>query len=158
MKKTNTYGYDTTWKDKLTSYNGETITYDAIGNPLKYRNGMTMQWKNGRWLSTTTLSEETKITYRYSANGMRTQKKVGSKVTDYYYDSNNNLIVEKTDSATLFFYYDTENSPVALSYNGKMFYYVKNLQGDLLYFDGNGDGIYTHASIISSIIKVKGKK
>ena len=29
---------------------------------------------------------------------MRTQKKVGTKVTDYYYDSNNNLIVEKTDS------------------------------------------------------------
>ena len=28
----------------------------------------------------------------YNANGMRTQKKVGSKVTDYYYDSNNNLI------------------------------------------------------------------
>lgn len=36
-----------------------------------------------------------------------------------------------------------------------MFYYVKNLQGDLLYFNGNGDGIYTHASIISSIIKDK---
>ena len=33
-------------------------------------------------------------------NGMRTQKKVGSKVTDYYYDSNNNLIAEKTDNAT----------------------------------------------------------
>ena len=63
---------------------------------------------------------------------MRTQKKVGTKVTDYYYDSNNNLIVEKTDSATLFFYYDTENSPVALSYNGKMFYYVKNLLGDIV--------------------------
>ena len=31
-------------------------------------------------------------------------------------------------------------------------------KGDLLYFDGNGDGIYTHTSIISSIIKVKGKK
>lgn len=28
----------------------------------------------------------------------------------------------------------------------------------MLYFDGNGDVIYTHASIISSIIKVKGKK
>lgn len=39
------------WKDKLTSYNGETITYDGIGNPLKYRNGMTMQWKKGRQLS-----------------------------------------------------------------------------------------------------------
>ena len=42
-------------------------------------------------------------------NGMRSQKKVGAKVTDYYYDSNNNLIAEKTDSATLFFYYDTYN-------------------------------------------------
>ena len=65
-------------------------------------------------------------------NGMRTHKQVGFKVTNYYYDSNNNLIAEKTDNATLFFYYDTENSPVALSYNGKMFYYVKNLQGDIV--------------------------
>ena len=100
LKKTNTYGYDTTWKDKLTLYNGETIAYDGIGNPLKYRNGMSFTWKNGRWLSTTTLSEETKITYRYNANGMRTQKQVGSKVTNYYYDSNNNLIAERTDNAT----------------------------------------------------------
>ena len=83
-------------------------------------------------MSTTTLNDGTKITYRYNANGMRNQKKMGSKVTDYYYDNNNNLIAEKTDNATLFFYYDTENSPVALSYNGKMFYYVKNVQGDIV--------------------------
>ena len=70
-------------------------------------------------------------------------------------NSNNSLIAEKADNETLFFYYDFENSSVALSYNGKMFYYVKNLQGDLLYFDGNGGGIYAHASIISSIIKDK---
>ena len=36
--------------------------------------------------------------------------------------------------------------------------FPKFQKGDLLYFDGNGDVIYTHASIISSIIKVKGKK
>ena len=130
----NVYYYeDKQWCDKLTRVNNTGyITYDEIGNPLKYRNGMSFTWKNGRWLSTTTLSDGTKVTYRYNANGMRTQKKVGSKVTDYYYDSNNNLIAEKTDNATLFFYYDTENSPVALSYNGKMFYYVKNLQGDIV--------------------------
>ena len=29
----------------------------------------------------------------YNANGMRTQKKVGSNVTDYYYDSNNILLI-----------------------------------------------------------------
>ena len=47
-------------------------------------------------------------------------------------NSNNNLIAEKADNETLFFYYDSENSPVAMSYNGKMFYYVKNLQGDIV--------------------------
>ncbi len=28
------YEYDTVWKDKLVKYNGKSITYDAIGNPL----------------------------------------------------------------------------------------------------------------------------
>ena len=30
------YTYDSTWKDKLTSYNGQTITYDRNGNPISY--------------------------------------------------------------------------------------------------------------------------
>ena len=145
----NVYYYDDKqWCDKLTGVNRVgNITYDEIGNPLNYRDGMSFTWRNGRWLSTTTLNDGTKVTYRYNANGMRTQKKVGSKVTDYYYDSNNNLIAEKTDSATLFFYYDTENSPVALSYNGKMFYYVKNLQGDIVKIldeDGNEKASYVY--------------
>ena len=47
-----TYGYeDANWKDKLTSYNGQTITYDAIGNPLQYRDGMNFTWQNGRQLA-----------------------------------------------------------------------------------------------------------
>jgi len=33
--KTVNYGYgDSNWKDKLNSYNGKNISYDAIGNPL----------------------------------------------------------------------------------------------------------------------------
>ena len=145
----NVYYYeDKQWCDKLTRVNNiGYITYDEIGNPLNYRDGMSFTWRNGRWLSTTTLNDDTKVTYRYNANGMRTQKKVGSKVTDYYYDSNNNLIAQKTDNATLFFYYDTENSPVALSYNGKMFYYVKNLQGDIVKIldeDGNEKADYVY--------------
>ena len=32
------YGYgDGNWSDKLTSYNGQTISYDASGNPTSYR-------------------------------------------------------------------------------------------------------------------------
>ena len=37
------YGYDDAiWKDLLTSYKGQSITYDTIGNPLTYRNGMVL--------------------------------------------------------------------------------------------------------------------
>ena len=36
---TDTYAYSSgQWGDLLTSYNGNTITYDEIGNPLSYYN------------------------------------------------------------------------------------------------------------------------
>ena len=43
-----TYG-DAAWRDLLTAYNGETITYDGIGNPTSYR-GWGMTWQGGRQL------------------------------------------------------------------------------------------------------------
>ena len=30
------------WKDLMTTYNGQSISYDGVGNPLTYRDGMTM--------------------------------------------------------------------------------------------------------------------
>ena len=33
---THTYVYDSIWKDKLISYDGKGITYDAMGNPVNY--------------------------------------------------------------------------------------------------------------------------
>ena len=39
--QTAAYGYeDAVWKDLLTSYKGQSLSYDAIGNPLTYRDGM----------------------------------------------------------------------------------------------------------------------
>lgn len=43
---TDTYVYDETWKDKLISYNGQTITYDAVGNPTNYM-GNRLTWTMG---------------------------------------------------------------------------------------------------------------
>ena len=38
LEKHDTYTYATTgWKDQLTSYNGQSIVYDALGNPTTYR-------------------------------------------------------------------------------------------------------------------------
>ena len=49
------YDYnDSSWLDKLTSYNGTGITYDSIGNPLSYYNGgsYSFTWTSGRKLQT----------------------------------------------------------------------------------------------------------
>ena len=62
------------WKDLLTSYNGNTITYDAVGNPLNWGTDISnMQWKNGRRL--TSLQKWTNmISYSYDETGFRTRK------------------------------------------------------------------------------------
>lgn len=45
------YSYEnSTWKDLATSIKGYTITYDAIGNPLKWTDNRTLTWENGRQL------------------------------------------------------------------------------------------------------------
>ena len=59
-----TYAYgDSSWKDLLTSYNGQTITSDAIGNMLS-DGTWTYTWQHGRQLAGmsktgTTISYET---------------------------------------------------------------------------------------------------
>ena len=56
---THTYTYgDSEWKDLLTAYDGESITYDSIDNPTSYYNGnrWTFGWENGRQL--TSLSKQ----------------------------------------------------------------------------------------------------
>ncbi len=47
---------DEQWKDLLTSFDGQTITYDEIGNPLTYRDGMSFAWEKGRQLKQVTKS------------------------------------------------------------------------------------------------------
>lgn len=44
-----TYVYgNANWKDLLTEYNGNEITYDEIGNPLTYYNGTEFNWTMGQ--------------------------------------------------------------------------------------------------------------
>ena len=128
----NTYEYtDTSWKDKLTKVNGSNISYDANGNPLTYRDGMTFEWENGRILKKINTSDKS-VQMSYDSNGMRTQKTVDGVKTNYYYDSNKNLIALVKDNDTLLFYYDSDGSATSFSYNGTMYFYVKNLQGDVV--------------------------
>lgn len=136
------YTYDTTWKDKLTSYDGQSITYDAIGNPLTYR-GATMTW-NGRQLMSYTKGD-TSITYKYDVNGMRTQKVVNGEEYNYYY-VDGKLMYEGNDTYDYYYRYDQEGRlglilRRRLSDNFKWYYYpVSNSRGDIMEIhDGQGN-------------------
>ena len=102
--KTVDYSYDSTWRDKLTSYNGQNIFYDSIGNPVTYRDGMSFTWQ-GRQMTAATLSDETEITYTYDADGLRTTKQVGSTLYEYEYVGGQ-LVYEKRGDIRFYYRYD----------------------------------------------------
>lgn len=131
LLETRTYSYgDTNWKDKLTKFDGDSITYDKNGNPLTYRDDMIFEWENGRILKNINTSDKA-IQMSYDSNGMRTQKSVDGVKTNYYYDSSNNLFALTQGNDTLFFYYDNSGEVMSVSCNGTMYYYIKDLQGDI---------------------------
>ena len=106
------YGYDTTWKDLMTSYDGQAITYDAIGNPLAYRDGMTMTWTQGRRLSTLQQSDLS-VSYKYDAEGMRSEKTVNGVKHKYQY-LGGQLVYEEFGNQKLYFWYDATGRPVRM--------------------------------------------
>ena len=132
---TNVYSYENTnWPDQLTQYNGTAITYDEIGNPLSYNNGTayTFTWQGRQLMSAA--SGENSYTYTYNSNGVRVQKTVNGVVHNYTVDGIKVLQETYNDGTEhiLNFYYDENDSPIAFSINDTMYYYGKNLQGDVV--------------------------
>ena len=97
-----TYG-DSTWKDLLTAYNGNAITYDTIGNPLTYYDGKTFTW-NGRQLDA--VGGNTNVTYAYNADGIRIKKTVHGMPTYYYVNGSQILKLVTGYGAEVPFEYD----------------------------------------------------
>lgn len=125
------YSYgDTEWGDLLTAYDGVAITYDDIGNPLS-DGTWTYTWKYGRQLASMT-SGTTTWNYTYDANGMRTGRTSNSGTTYTYVYNGSQLSRMTYGSNTLIFAYDASGSPMTVTYAGNTFYYVTNLQGDVI--------------------------
>ena len=128
------YG-DSTWKDLLTSYNGQTITYDAIGNPLNYRDGITLTWQNGRELASYS-DANYDITYSYGADGMRTKKSI-DVLGDVKYVYEGGLLLQMDYLGKIFdFSYDANGTPIGFRYNDNgaisYYYYGVNSRGDIV--------------------------
>ena len=123
-----TYG-NGAWRDLLTAYDGKSITYSG-GNPTKYYNGSTFTWTQGRRLATAKVGS-TNISYTYDMAGVRSSKTVGS--TKYNFTTLSGLVIRQTGGGkTIDFVYDENNQPLAMKYNGKVYYYVLNAQGDVV--------------------------
>ena len=109
------------------SYGGDSVlsydySYDNNGNitEIKQNGKLTNKYV---YDSLNDLKEE----YDY-VNKFYINYSYGVVKTNYYYDSNKNLITLVKGNDTLLFYYDSDGSATSFSYNGTMYFYVKNLQ------------------------------
>jgi RHS repeat-associated protein len=125
-----TYVYgDANWKDKLTGFNDAPITYDAIGNPLN-DGTWSYTWQHGCQLAQMQNDYHT-VDFAYNHAGLRVRKMVDGIVTDY--TLRGNQVVHMTKGNTqLHFYYDAAGKPCMVTYNGVDYYYIYNLQGDVI--------------------------
>ena len=134
------YVYSTgTWGDRLTRYDTVTITYDAIGNPIRYYNGISynLGWK-GRSLTISKLGSTTSL-YLYNQDEVRVGKIVNG-LEHVYYVNGTQILAEEWGDNLLIFIYDAAGSPVGMRYRTNLyasgvwdiFWYEKNLQGDII--------------------------
>ena len=144
VKSTDTYTYgNSAWKDQLTAYKGQTITYDAMGNPLSYR-GKTMEWEQGRRLKKITGTNLTQ-TNSYDNDGIRTKKVVNGVTTEFYTSGSAILAQKSSDGTRLDFLYDDKGNLFAMEYAGERYFYQKNLQGDITgLIDSTGTEVVTY--------------
>ncbi len=139
----NTYTYnDTNWKDKLTKFNEEEITYDNIGNPLTIGN-KTLTWINGRSLNTYS-DTNLNISYKYNKDGIRIEKIVNN-IPNKYYVEQNKIIVETRGNNVIYYLRDEKGNLEGIKYNNNLYYYLKNIQNDIIgLLDSNLNKIATY--------------
>ncbi|MGN0799385.1 MAG: RHS repeat-associated core domain-containing protein [Christensenellales bacterium] len=141
------YTYDSAWKDKLVSYDGQTITYDEIGNPLSYR-GYTLTWQGKRLQSLS--GNNTTASYTYDEQGVRSSKTVNGVTTTFSY--NGSLLMAQvqgsgTSQVKQLYSYDANGQLISVNYNGTEYYYLRNGQTDIVgLMDGSGNRVveYTY--------------
>ena len=153
-----TYEYDTTYPDRLISFNGNAITYDAQGYPTFYK-GKNYNWSRGRLtkinigssMQPGSLCDE--CIFTYDAYGRRIEKNYVFDVnpgvsgdysyrynTKYQYDHSGRLVRELLternsagdETTKEFIYLYDETGMIGVMYNSIVYYYLRNLQGDVI--------------------------
>ncbi len=139
------YAYgDGNWKDKLTAYDGQAITYDEIGNMLSF-GSKTFTWE-GRQLTALSDSDSgASLTYQYNDSGIRT-KKVYNGVTTNYYLNGDDVVRETNGTDTLDYFYDADGNLYGFKLNGSEYYYIRNGQNDITgILDTSGNEVVSYS-------------
>ena len=136
LRETITYKYeDDSFADLLTEYNGQALTYDTIGNPLTYRDGMHMTWKHGRSLQSIVKDGVTQGSYNYNGDGLRTYKSTNGYGTTEYHILDGQYVGEtKSINGKTYhtlYLYDDGGSIIGLQSGGETYYLSKTLEGDV---------------------------
>ena len=139
------YAYSTSaWGDLLTNYDGTAISYDSVGNPTNWIDISNLVW-DGKVLDSITIEENHTVDYTYTSDGLRTRKYEYNGNEYYYYDHSYVLdgskILKETilyssafngNYTTILEYYYDESGISSFRHNGAYYYYLKNLQGDVI--------------------------
>ena len=143
------YSYgDSQWGDRLTSFNNQTITYDAMGNPTSYL-GKQLSWE-GKQLVSVAGARPNSSTYVYNEDGLRLRKTVNGTDTEYYYNGSVLMYMITGSGSTAIqqrFSYDAAGNLVAVVYKvgsgtSYIYYYLRNAQGDIVkLIDSSGNTV-----------------
>ena len=153
LTRTDSYTYgNTSWGDLLTAYQGHTITYDSIGNPLSYYNGTsyTLTWEGRRLVGAVKGSKT--MSFEYNDEGIRTSKTVNN-VKHSYYLNGSQIVAEQWSDKLIVYLYDATGAPMGMMYRTTayaeeqwdVFWFEKNLQGDIVaVYNSEGTKVVTY--------------
>lgn len=114
----------------MTSYNGQPITYDKMGNPTQWKANK-LTWTNGRYLSSFTDQNNKVSNYYYDDCGNRIKKSVAGTVSQFYYHGNE-IVTMKTGTDVIHFTYDQIGNLFSMKLNNVNYYYLHNVQNDVI--------------------------
>ena len=152
--ETGTFGQ--VWRDKLMRWNGVVMQYDSIGNMTKKGN-TTFTWTQGRKLES--VNNGKKIRYYYDHAGNRVKKTVDNVTTEYCM-AGDLLVTEKGEGRRIWYYYDSAANPVSMRVSGKDYFYVRNLQNDVIaLIDDTGETVVEYKyNSWGKILSITGSK
>ena len=154
-QRTASYNYSSgSWGDLLTSYWGNSITYDGVGNPLTWGDYGELTWQGRRLMSYSDSESGDDYSYTYNADGIRTSKTVNGVKHTYHLSGTQILSEEWTDRwnrHVMVYIYDAAGQPIGMSHfqDGTLvdtYLYEKNIQGDVVaVYEYDGDLVVRYA-------------